>query len=260
MPTRLIDLSKSTSLPQPHLITTKITEKYKYAALSHSWGGKVALTTTKQTLKNRETGISLDELPATFKDACVLALRLKIHYLWIDSLCIVQDDKQDWERESAIMGEIYENSHITISATAAKDSTRGILHDRASRFRPIVLPHSSENRELNRPMVLRPWLLSWSQSIDGSDSPLSSRGWVLQERLLPPRTVHMGHEQLFWECRTHKEAEGHAYVPCHQSDGTELFLRLGVEWQLNKNFLFGGSPSTHVDYNTGMFMYNITTF
>ncbi|KAF2026795.1 HET-domain-containing protein, partial [Setomelanomma holmii] len=132
-------------------------------------------------------------------------------YVWIDSICIVQNDRDDWTKEAAIMGAIYENSLLTISATTAHDSTTGFLQKRRRRFKPIPLEHKSVNPNLNQPIVLRPWLQSWTKSVEGDTSPLSSRAWVLQERLLPPRTLHFGQERIFWERRRALVPEGDCY-------------------------------------------------
>jgi hypothetical protein len=48
----------------------------------------------------------------TYKDAIALTHALGISFLWIDSLCIIQDDAADWEAESGNMASIYENSYL----------------------------------------------------------------------------------------------------------------------------------------------------
>lgn len=67
--------------------------------------------------------IPWDKLPSTFQDAITVTRRLGIAYIWIDSLCIVQDDAQDWEREAAKMALIFESAYLTIAATAAPNGT-----------------------------------------------------------------------------------------------------------------------------------------
>ena len=81
-------------IPSPDIrLEQDLSEPVRYIALSHCWGCSTAFTTTTETLAQRLTGISWDELPQTFKDAITVALRLEIPYLWIDSLCILQDDQ-----------------------------------------------------------------------------------------------------------------------------------------------------------------------
>jgi hypothetical protein len=68
-------------------------------------------------------------MPATFYDATVITRKLGYRYLWIDSLCIIQNSAEDWEAESQNMGNIYMNASLTIAAAGAKDSDGGMLRD-----------------------------------------------------------------------------------------------------------------------------------
>jgi len=90
-----------------------------YIALSHCWGPNQIITTTKATLQSRKAGIDLSMLSQVFRDAILVARRLHIRYLWIDSLCIIQDDEKDWQTESAKMASIYKDALLTIAAHAA---------------------------------------------------------------------------------------------------------------------------------------------
>ena len=74
--------------------------------------------------------MSWEDIPKTFQDAITVTRYLGFHYIWIDSLCIVQDDNEDWARESAKMSSIYANAVLTIAASAAADDTYGFLHQR----------------------------------------------------------------------------------------------------------------------------------
>ena len=78
-----------------------------YTTLSHCWGKKHIVTTTKATLEQRKLEVPWLLLSRTFQDAITITRELGIRYIWIDSLCIIQDDKEDWERVSAKMAEIY---------------------------------------------------------------------------------------------------------------------------------------------------------
>jgi hypothetical protein len=96
-----------------------------YIALSHCWGLAHILTTTTETLAARMEGIPPSVLPLTFQHAVQITRALNFRYLWIDSICIIQNDELDWQRESANMCNIYKNSAVTIAADAASDSTKG---------------------------------------------------------------------------------------------------------------------------------------
>lgn len=151
--------------------------------------------------------INWEDLPKTFQDAIVVVRSLGINYLWIDSLCIVQDDIDDWVRESEQMGYIYENSRLKIAATSAPNATAGLyLKDKIRR----KISGTISNREGFEYVVFKmhkhpekdmPWdekNINW---------PLLNRAWVFQEQILPPRTIHFSRHELIWECRRHIQCE-----------------------------------------------------
>lgn len=126
LPTRVIDVGSPDGRTEPRLCDTN-GEPGDYIALSHCWGGRQPLRTTKENICSMKTCIPWAKLPNTFQDAISVTRRLGIRYLWIDSLCIVQDDAQDWEREAAKMALIFEAAYITIAATAATNGSVCIL-------------------------------------------------------------------------------------------------------------------------------------
>ncbi|KAG4428022.1 hypothetical protein IFR05_016494 [Cadophora sp. M221] len=166
--------------------------KEPYAALSHCWGKKPLLRTTTSTLALRMECMELSTLPRTFQDAILIARNLKVRYLWIDSLCIVQDDTQDWVIESAKMMDYYLKAHITISALGASDSQEGILGDRIIDSQILLSAEKQlyirSKREQLRTMFL--------------DEPLNTRAWTLQERLISTRIIHFGTHEMIWECNS----------------------------------------------------------
>lgn len=201
MPTRVIDVGPADGSSQPRLHPTGA-EVGQWATLSHCWGKTVTIKLTSDTFEERLRGIPMDEMPRNFRDAIVVTRLLGIRYLWIDSLCIIQDSSEDWLQESAKMGEIYKNCLITIAATNASESAAGFLSNRSAE----VACHLRIDKELTSPVCVRPkieWY--WSAEIVG---PLSRRGWTLQERLLPLRILHFGGQQMMWQCRTKSLAEG----------------------------------------------------
>jgi hypothetical protein len=96
--------------------------------LSHCWGGADIIRLTQHTHASYKIAIPKDQLPTTFQDALLITMKLGYEYIWIDSLCIIQDSKEDWSREAAVMGDIYWNSTCTIAAVAARDSHEGCFH------------------------------------------------------------------------------------------------------------------------------------
>ena len=150
--------------------------------------------------------MALAELPLTFQHAIEVTRRLKKQYIWIDSLCIYQDqdDKSDWLIESQLMHKVYTRCYLNIAATGAKDGTEGLFATRSAdcELKPLTIewlpPSHVQSAEAPRPKyVLTDWLFLERELLL---APLNRRGWVLQERLLAPRILHFGSRQLFWEC------------------------------------------------------------
>jgi hypothetical protein len=142
--------------------------------------------------------IPLVELSKTFCDAIEIARNLGFSWLWIDSLCIIQDDKEDWRRESALMATVYGQSGLNIAATAAPDGQTGCLFPRD----PVWGQKRQIKVEVDR--EIRTYDYADSRLLINSvfNAPLNTRAWVLQERLLAPRTLHFGTNEIIWECST----------------------------------------------------------
>lgn len=122
LPTRVIKVGSDHE--EPRLCITK-NDRATFAALSHCWGGLQVLVTTTTTITERVQGIAMSSLPKTFQDAIEITRQLGIEYLWIDSLCILQDSVEDWARESAKMTAIYSGAMVVIAADAARNGTKG---------------------------------------------------------------------------------------------------------------------------------------
>lgn len=105
-----------------------------YCALSYCWGTtKGTLTTTTTNLKKHLNSIPLDSFPKTLREAILAARGLGFQYLWIDAICIVQDDREDWAREAAKMQSVYAGATLTISSTVSKISVDGLFRSRCRR-------------------------------------------------------------------------------------------------------------------------------
>ncbi|KAH7237305.1 heterokaryon incompatibility protein-domain-containing protein, partial [Fusarium solani] len=127
LPTRLLDLQAGED-GHIKLYETHGGETDLYIALSHCWGPKglpAAAKTSNATKDNRMQGIRIEDLPKSFRDAIAICHELGIRYLWIDSLCIIQQDKDDWEKECSRMRDVYRNSYLTISVARSRDSSEG---------------------------------------------------------------------------------------------------------------------------------------
>lgn len=128
LPTRLLDVEEAQDSPRIHLVEMS-GQAGSYVTLSHCWGGTVPLRTTIDNYdSHRSDGIDMEDLPAKFRDAVTITRRLGKRYLWIDSLCIIQDDDQDWEREASRMAAVYANSWLTIAAAGSGYTSQGIFN------------------------------------------------------------------------------------------------------------------------------------
>ncbi|KAH9215206.1 heterokaryon incompatibility protein-domain-containing protein [Leptodontidium sp. 2 PMI_412] len=176
LPTRLLELNEP-SVGQLRLRETcELLSHPAYVTLSHCWGDAQFFKLTGETHAQLARGIPLSLLAQTFQDTVLVAGRLGVKYLWIDSLCIIQDSLQDWRHESVSMCNVYKGSLFNIAAAASSSSDGGCFRQRD-------------------PRLLRPCL------------PLYSRAWVVQERILAPRVLNFGSQYLFWDCRTCKASE-----------------------------------------------------
>ncbi|KAL1612133.1 hypothetical protein SLS60_000356 [Paraconiothyrium brasiliense] len=220
-PTRLIQLI---SPSEGKVIATKgagLAAQEPYISLSHCWGlhRPTTLLTTNQA--DMEQGFNFAMLPQTFRDAVQTTWRLGIRYIWIDSLCILQDSAEDWQREAATMGDVYRFAYLNLGATRASDSTQGMFHARNPGW--LEVPRVTIQFDGYEPLSC---ILGNEWSIYGPvpEGPLMSRGWVLQERLLAPRMVHFGERQILWQCRGGWSNEMHANATALQNGFHSLYV------------------------------------
>jgi hypothetical protein len=175
LPTRVLALN---GLDQVKLYVSR-REIAPYACLSHCWGNDPLsiLRTTTITLEAFQTLIPWRDLPGTFRDAINFTYRLGLRYLWIDSLCIVQDSILDWRHEGSLMAEIYESAHVTLAATKASNPTEGCFSTPAEQYLTRSTQSTTEaNDEGNRvdcAVHVRSALMHYDSGIT-----MLTRGWV----------------------------------------------------------------------------------
>lgn len=224
LPTRVLDLGNVDSLVGVRLYEPPVGSTASYIALSYCWGSVGNLTTTSSTIAQRKAEIPWALLPELFRDAIRVTRGLGIRYLWIDSLCIIQDSTSDWEQEAGRMADIYENAFLTIAAESAKNPTHGILTPRHTEwvstsdalFKPgkpllrrrysvfnLNLPDTHDNNDCTiyarEPLQHTDMIMPRSRH--DITYTLLSRAWTLQERLLPRRILHFTAFELVWECK-----------------------------------------------------------
>jgi hypothetical protein len=172
-----------------------------YATLSHCWGAFQPLRTSEENYESHKKCIRISELPRTFQDAVIIAKNLDIEYLWIDSLCIIQDSIEDWQRECSRMASIYSGALVTIAASDAADSSKGFFHDyNSARFDSCELPYWNDTEDAMVRVSVTYQPPNMQCMANEPESRLSKRGWVLQERLLSPRILSFRSNRLHWEC------------------------------------------------------------
>ncbi|KAI3323424.1 HET-domain-containing protein [Xylariaceae sp. AK1471] len=234
-PTRLIEVG---TMDHPVLRvceTSTLSETVKYTTLTHRWiEGKIhkLLTNNMQAYSKI---IPPESLSNNFNDAISVTRMLDVGYIWIDSLCIIQDSVTDWAMESARMADYYEYSYCTLSATASTVQDQGLVFDRDPNvvlptiydFRRPIDPNQmgesmltkfvnlgisvakTEAKPENHLLPLGKYVLldgrSWYREVD--PSPLNTRAWCYQERLLSSRILHFCKTRIFFECLDSKCSE-----------------------------------------------------
>jgi hypothetical protein len=227
LPTRLIMVGSSSDAGVRLVETASLPadlDDLRYTALSYRWGSTNTLITTAEAVQELMAHTPLSRIPRTIRDAVQVTRRLGVRFLWVDALCIIQDDKEDWAKEAARMGDVYMNAYCTIAAHASRHADHGFLKESLQREKVIAVGGHPNGEPFEAEMAAyRAWseggapTLAASRPFDSEAffvarashgrlhldrSELSSRGWVLQERILSPRIIHFGPRgSLYFESR-----------------------------------------------------------
>lgn len=202
LPKRVIDVGDGTS--SDTLILTDADLGKPYVCLSYCWGKATPsrYQLQRSTVSSFEQSIPEHDLPATVRDAAVLVRNLGIRYLWVDALCIIQDDLEDWLAESPYMGDIYHNALFTIAATSSEHADVGLIRPRVAEMYKLT-PCQLFGQVLGRPPP------NLDRSLD--DTPIMRRAWTTQELYLSRRILHITSDFAAWECRSFQALEP---LPC----------------------------------------------
>ncbi|PHH80442.1 hypothetical protein CDD82_1741 [Ophiocordyceps australis] len=197
----------------------------KWASLSHCWGGLKPLMLLTSNLESLKNSISVDGLPSTFQDAIRVCRSLDMPYLWIDSLCIIQDNKLDWQQQAAQMGTIYSQSLFVIVAASSAGPDKPFLGPREQGTREDFwgtksLDFSTPSGANVTIQVRRRHLLAAPLDYGEYDppftetwatlkrvGPLYKRSWCFQESHLARRALHFAPGALIFECKTHRRSD-----------------------------------------------------
>ncbi|KUI68836.1 hypothetical protein VM1G_04392 [Cytospora mali] len=205
-PTRLVDISEyekgyvrvveSSTLPE--------NSGELYLALSHCWGRKPFRVMRQDNKEEFEQRVLISSLATNFQDAIFMTRQLGFNYVWIDSLCIIQGSKEDWDKEAPMMNRVYRNAFLTLGAMASPHGFGGLFRTRdpeMTNLCPFKL-RTEEGGDIDCLMVNSDF---WEGQV--RQAPLSQRAWVVQERILAPRSLYFCESQLFWECRQQHACE-----------------------------------------------------
>ncbi|KAL9119746.1 MAG: hypothetical protein Q9187_003696 [Circinaria calcarea] len=206
LPKRVLQIDYSEGHPRIHLHQTLSDgETGTYVALSHCWGGNIAVKTLKCNISQYEQHIPWQDIPQTFRDAIEITKRLKFKYIWIDALCIIQDDSTDWDREAVKMKSYYSNAALCISASDAVNSRAGIFCERRIQFLKVEACNGAPSHEKCEVFIRCTDAKGHTGRLESK--VLHTRAWVLQEHLTAPAILHWGKDILAWECRKHYMTE-----------------------------------------------------
>ncbi|KAF2240899.1 HET-domain-containing protein [Trematosphaeria pertusa] len=179
-PKRLVEVASENSparLRDEWELPTEFRASPEYLCLSYCWGGDQAFKLRKgKVMDTYREALPYDHLPQTLKDALTATKSLGYRYIWIDSLCIIQDDEQDKVEQLPLMPAIYEGATVTIVAARASSCREGFLQPLKPSF---VYPNGT-------------FFLPYH--------PVDSRAWILQEEVLSPRLIVYGSTALWWSC------------------------------------------------------------
>lgn len=218
LPTRVLDLVSSATAPHVKIFEPPPGTTGKYIALSYCWGDGGGLKAIKTNLSRLRRAVDEDELPATIQDAIELARFLGVQYLWVDALCIIQDDTQDWVHESAQMSNVYAQAFLTISASSVASSRFSFLHQSRRNHEALFRLQEDDTSDQQQDTAVndtgamlaarRSPLSGFHQDpARGIVDPSMCRAWTLQEYILSTRVVSFSTDEMQWTCRTLRACE-----------------------------------------------------
>lgn len=259
LPTRLIEIGSGDSGAGLRLILTDSRMRRKapqYIALSYCWGSRsdaeTQFKTERGTLADRIAGFSFDSMTSVMRDAVTVARALSIPYIWIDALCIIQDDGVDWQRESMTMADVYRQAHITICTPGSSSCHQGFLERKP---KSIAIPFKSHiNPEITGSYNVRVGgrTIASNSIAEGVDltydelyhgrSSWSQRAWTFQEGVLSTRTLHFGSFELSYQCSSHIKSESG-------------LISYGTEFEIGISHDLANAPARHAMWNEMMSQY-----
>ncbi|KAK0737889.1 heterokaryon incompatibility protein-domain-containing protein [Schizothecium vesticola] len=200
-PRRILELGDMHLPPSVRLHEPSPGEELEYLCLSYRWSATPTLQTLKANVDNHKLDIPWDHLPLAFQQLCAVASRLRLRYMWIDALCIIQDDEHDKVLDIAVMDSIYEAAVVTIVSAWASGPEQG-LFGHLGDFSHREFPAKTEDSASQTVCVRREL-----PHFENGKLPCLTRGWIYQELFLSPRLAFFLGSEIVWQCQEHTECQ-----------------------------------------------------
>ncbi|KAK4494465.1 hypothetical protein PRZ48_014763 [Zasmidium cellare] len=181
----------------------------EYVALSYCWGlpqANAVLKTEHSTLEQHLKGIAVDRLPKTIREAICVTHGLGFKYIWVDALCILQDDPDDWAHEAAQMGRVYSNAALTIVASRAAGTAEGLLGKQAF-HKSHTVPYRNGHVRVREALARQHADFMTLDREPFNNEPINKRAWTLQEAVLSNRAIFFTTSELSWQCNSWRRCE-----------------------------------------------------
>lgn len=262
LPSRLVDVSQSARTGLVRIRNRKDVRRDlpnpPYVGLSYCWGNPeqtAAISLKMASIKSLYLGVPVRDLPQTLQDAISVTRRLGYQYLWIDSLCIIQDSKEDWLHEADSMREVYRNAKFTIAATAAWDSREGLFRNQHPLEKsPCLVTLRKATGWKRGESTLQPFYaipantdISTTREVDISLTRWNRRAWCFQEKILSHYIVYFAETQLHFESQSIVDGRIVSRMES-QSDERRYFLPNPARERLHTTHKTRSSQSLWMDF------------
>ncbi|KAH7346932.1 heterokaryon incompatibility protein-domain-containing protein, partial [Pyrenochaeta sp. MPI-SDFR-AT-0127] len=228
IPTRLLDVSNGSIRLIESRDEIREGSDRRFVALSHCWGLVPIIRTLKENYKEHCESIAPERLSKTFQEAIHTTRKLGYRYIWIDSLCIKQDDEADWAAEAATMCDVYQCAVLTIAAAHAPGGDVGCFAERDGLLKLPIYVELPETASSTSPTRVLFTSYGRVKDVGGGDPALYGRAWVLQEQLLSPRMLIFDGQQIKWECLTMHGSESSPTSGTTRHGLYHKFVRSGI--------------------------------
>ncbi|KAI3337149.1 heterokaryon incompatibility protein-domain-containing protein [Xylariaceae sp. AK1471] len=218
-PTRLIRILSDSHI---QIVDSRHIDFVQYVALSYCWGSSEGADTrtVKANIVQRKKPFPTADLRKSIQHAIVLTRRIGLHFIWVDSACIVQDSNDDWAREAMLMAEVYSNAYFTMCSVSAEHADAALIRPRDAWTYPVELCYLAGQRLsiISLPLNELKRLATYS-----------TRAWTLQEERLSPRILYWTPQRMYWSCTTQRFTESsqlqRRLITGEAPDTTQAFLR-----------------------------------